>query len=86
MSDEQGPSKLAAEIEAIRAHKYLRAHNSWLGLIWFNLVRGLAFGFGSVIGATVLVSVAVYFLAQVDFIPILGDYAARVMEMIEAGK
>jgi len=51
-----------------------------LGL--FQLYRGLAFGLGSVLGATILVSVAAYLLAQIDFIPIIGDWAADIAREI----
>ncbi|MBL4750246.1 MAG: hypothetical protein JKX71_06645 [Amylibacter sp.] len=43
---------------------------------------GLTFGLGSVIGATVLVSVLVYLLRGIDFIPIISDWATEVLSII----
>ncbi len=63
-------------------HRFIRMHNSLPKLIWFNFMRGLAFGLGSVLGATVLVSVLVYFLSQINFIPIIGDWATEVLSII----
>ncbi len=66
----------------MNSHRFIRMHNSLAKLIWFNFMRGLAFGLGSVIGATVLVSVLVYFLRGIDFIPIIGDWATEVLSVI----
>jgi hypothetical protein len=56
---------------------------SVMGILWFNLLRGLAFGLGSVLGATILVYATVQILAQIEFIPILGDWAIELIEQIE---
>jgi len=66
----------------MNSHRFIRMHNSLPRLIWFNFMRGLAFGLGSVLGATVLVSVLVYFLSQINFIPIIGDWATEVLSII----
>jgi len=47
------------------------------------MVRGLAFGLGSVLGATILVYITVQILAQIEFIPILGDWAIQLIQQIE---
>jgi len=75
-------ASLQAEVHKMNSHRFIRMHNSLPKLIWFNFMRGLAFGLGSVIGATVLVSVLVYFLRNIDFIPILGDWAKEVLAVI----
>ncbi len=70
----------------MNSHRFIRMHNSLTKLIWFNFMRGLAFGLGSVIGATVLVSLLVYFLRNIDFIPIIGDWATEVLSIITEQK
>ncbi|GLQ35734.1 hypothetical protein GCM10007939_20170 [Amylibacter marinus] len=75
---------LRSEVIALNSHKFVRAHDSWLGLILFQLVRGLAFGLGSVIGATLLIALLVSFLQQIDFIPVIGNWATEVLEIIQA--
>jgi len=70
---------LRHEIDLLNNHRFVRAHDSWLGLVGYNFVRGLAMGLGTVVGATLLVSVAVYFLSQIDFIPIIGDWANLIV-------
>ncbi len=85
MSEEDWHKDLAslqAEVHRLNRHNFIRMHNSTPRLIWFNFMRGLAFGLGSVIGATVLVSVLVYLLRGIDFIPIIGDWATEVLSII----
>jgi hypothetical protein len=88
LSDEQ-PSEagqLLAEVRKLNEHKFVRAHDSWIGLIWFQVVRGLAFGLGSVLGATVLVAIFIFMLGELDFIPILGEWAQQILDILQAGK
>ena len=47
-------------------------------VLLFRLASGMAMGLGTVIGATVLLSVIVWSLSQIEFIPIIGDWAAQV--------
>ncbi len=85
MSDENWQDELKslrAEVARLNSHRFIRMHNSTTRLVWFNFLRGLAFGLGSVIGATVLVSILVFFLKEINFIPIIGDWAAQVLEII----
>ncbi len=77
---------LRAEIKRVNEHRFVKIHQSPLRLILFQFTRGLAFGLGSVVGATILVSVLVYLLSQVEIIPILGDLATAIIEQIEAGR
>ena len=79
-------AQLLDEVRKLNEHKFVRAHDSWLGLLWFQMVRGLAFGLGSVVGATLLVAFLVSFLGQMDFIPVIGDWAKQILEILEASK
>ncbi len=77
---------LKAELRVLTGHRFVRIHNSIPRLVAFQFVRGLALGLGTVIGATILVSVLGYILAQVDFVPILGEWATRIAEEIQADR
>ncbi len=96
MSDDQksqeevSQSSLTAEVQALRDevarmnnHRFIRLHDSLWKLGAFQLYRGLAFGLGSVLGATLLVSVLVQMLSTMDFIPVLGEWVARIIEQIK---
>ncbi len=73
---------LREELHRLNTHRFVRIHNSLWRLLGFQFVRGLAFGLGSVIGATILVSVLVASLSKVDFIPIIGEWAKEIADMI----
>ena len=74
---------LRQEVARLNDHRWLRIHNSMGRLVMFQLYRGLAFGLGTVLGATVVLSVVVWSLSQINFIPVIGDWAAQVLEIIE---
>jgi len=76
-------AQLRAEIERFNGHKFIQAHNSVRRMIFLQLLRGLAFGLGTVLGATILVSVVGYLLSSIDFVPILGELAADIIKIID---
>ena len=85
--------RLAKEVRALREevaqmnnHRFIRLHDSLWKLGAFQLYRGLAFGLGSVLGATLLVSVVVQMLSSIDFIPVLGDWVRQIIEQIQLGE
>lgn len=74
---------LREEVARLNDHRWLRIHNSMGRLVMFQLYRGLAFGLGTVLGATVVLSLVVWSLSQINFIPVIGDWAAQILEVIE---
>lgn len=80
MSDKE---TLTNTIRDLLDHKLLRDYSSTWRILWLNFLRGLAFGLGSVIGATILVYLTIQILAQIEFIPILGEWAVQLIEQIE---
>ena len=74
---------LSNELRRLNGHRFLRLHNSLWRLTLFQFLRGLAFGLGSVLGATLLFSVLIWWLSQFEFLPIIGEWMTRLIEMIE---
>ena len=74
---------LRVELERLNGHKFVTMHNTPARLLGFQFLRGIAMGFGTVVGATILVSVAAYLLAQIDFVPIIGDWATQIADEIQ---
>lgn len=77
---------LRREIELLNSHRFVRIHNSIPRLLAFNFARGLAVGLGTVLGATVLLSVLVWSLSQIEFLPIIGEWAAEVAQQMRAAQ
>ncbi len=87
MSDpipESDVARLAREVERLNAHRFITIHNQPWRLLGFQFAKGLAFGLGTVIGASILVSVIALMLAQIEFLPIIGEWAAEIARQMEA--
>lgn len=83
MTEKTPTDRLTDAIEEFNDHKLIRDYSSTWRIMWLNFLRGLAFGLGSVIGATLLVYIVIQTLAQIEFIPILGDWAIQIIDQIE---
>jgi hypothetical protein len=77
---------LRAELHKLTSHRFMRIQNSFWRLLIYQLTNGLMVGLGTVLGATILVSFLAYFLSQIELLPIIGEYATRVLEQIELRK
>lgn len=74
---------LTKEVAQLNSHNFIRMHNSLPKVLAFNFARGLVFGLGSVLGASLLLSVVAWSLSQVEFLPIIGDWATQIAQQIE---
>lgn len=83
------PENLTKEVHALRvelrrlnSHRFIRVHNSVPRMLAFNFARGLAVGLGTVLGASVLLSLLVWALSQIEFLPIIGEWAAQIARQV----
>ena len=59
-------------------------HQNRRQVYWMNFVRGVFFGFGSLLGGTIVVAIVVWVLAQITgFFPPLHDALERATSSIE---
>jgi len=77
---------LISEITSLKTE--IRAVTQRLNMPVFRVLRlqflrGMAFGLGSFLGATLVVSVLIYTLASINFIPIIGDWASQIAAQIQ---
>ncbi|BBU57992.1 MULTISPECIES: DUF5665 domain-containing protein [Mameliella] len=79
----QEVARLADEVKRLNQHRFVRVHNNLARLMAFQFLRGMMLGLGTALGATALVSVVVLLLSQIEFIPILGDWATALIEEIK---
>lgn len=78
--------QLREEVAVINRHRLFTSQSTVGRMLALSFGRGLAFGLGSVIGASFLVSAVVYSLSQIDFIPVIGEWAARIAQEIQGGQ
>ena len=93
MTDTSDTQALTAELKALRRevaefndHNFIRRENSVLRIVLMQFLRGVAYGFGWVVGATIVVSSVVYFLTTIDFIPVIGNWAKEIADMIQESR
>ena len=78
--------KLTKEVETLNQHRFIRVQNSVWRMVLYQLGRGLAFGLGSVLGATIVVSIVAWFISQIEFIPLIGEWASEILKQIDTGQ
>jgi len=64
--------------ELVKMHKELRRYNS----MRMTFLRGIVAGFGYVIGATVVVSIALFILAQLSNVGVLKPFIEGFFDLI----
>jgi hypothetical protein len=83
---EQVQAALTSEIAGLKTE--ILAVNQRLNMpisrvLRLQFLRGIAFGLGSFLGATLVVSALIYTLASINFIPIIGDWASQIAAQIQ---
>ncbi len=81
---ESDVARLAREVERLNAHRFVAIHNRPMRLLGFQFAKGLAFGLGTVLGASILVSLIALVLAQFEWVPIIGSWVADIARQMEA--
>ena len=84
MSDLSEIEALRLEVKRLNEQRFFRDTESTRRFLFFQFLRGIAFGPGTALGASIVVSFLGFLLAQVDFVPIIGDYAAEIARQLEA--
>ncbi|TCP39767.1 DUF5665 domain-containing protein [Rhodovulum marinum] len=74
---------LRREVTQLNAQRFFQINGSVWRVVGVQFLRGLAMGFGTVVGATALVSIIAFSLSQIDFIPVIGDWAAEIAREIQ---
>jgi hypothetical protein len=70
---------VAKALEVLFASEYIDKRKLYL----HNFVRGIVFGAGSAVGATVVLIILLWILSFFDTVPLLGPVADQVRESIE---
>lgn len=91
--DPQSAADLSAEVAALReeigrlnAKRFFRMETTFWSIAMWASVRGLFFGLGSILGASIVLSILVQMLSSIDFIPVVGDWAQQLIDEIQRTK
>ena len=87
------PNKLARKIisdnengarQAILEDLFFDFHRSRRKVYWMNFIRGIFFGIGSALGATLLITLLAWLLGQfADIFPPLADFINHLIETMQ---
>jgi hypothetical protein len=73
---------LRQELAHLRRHKMVMLYQSVPRVLLFKFAQGMAVGLGTVIGATVLLSGIIWSLSQIEFLPIIGEWAIQLRDFV----
>ncbi len=74
---------LSQSLDKSRIREYAEIVSSPKKLIYLNFMAGLAKGFGSAIGFTMLAAIVAYILHSWVNLPLIGQYIAKLLDIIE---
>jgi hypothetical protein len=73
---------LREELAFLRRHRMFHIYQSVPRVLLLRFASGMAAGLGTVIGATVLLSLIAWALSQIELLPIIGNWAIEIREML----
>lgn len=78
--------ELSQSMEKMRLAEYVEMLDNPRRLLYINFLIGLARGFGTAIGFTILAAIVLYILQKVILlnIPLLGEFIADLVEIVQA--
>ena len=74
---------LREELTRLNGHGFVRVYNSVPRFLAYNFAKGLVIGLGTVLGATMLLSLVAWSIGQIEFLPIVGEWAAEIARQME---
>lgn len=74
---------LTKEVTRLHDCEFLKVFAHPWKFMGFSFLKGLMIGLGTVLGATVLVAIVAFLLAQMRFVPIIGNFIEEVITHIE---
>lgn len=77
--------ELSSNMEKMRLAEYIEMLENPRRLFYINFLLGLARGFGSAIGFTVLAAIVIYVMQKIVVLnmPLIGDFIAHIVEIVQ---
>ena len=74
---------LGKEVEKLKNLEFIQVFKHPWKFMGFSLLKGLMIGFGSVLGASVLVAIFVFILSQIRLVPYLGEFIQDIIDEVQ---
>lgn len=75
--------KLGRTVEGMLINDYIDMIGNTRRQIWSSFIRGIFMGFGTVLGATLLVAFTVWLLGWLGALPVIGEYLQEAGSTIQ---
>lgn len=79
-------ARLTDQVAKLNQQRILKIQNSYPRLLFYRFVSGLALGLGTVLGGSILLSLLALALSSIDFIPVIGEWATRIAQEMDAAR
>jgi len=76
--------ELTKEVRKLKDLEFLRVFKHPWKFMGFSFLKGIMVGFGSILGATVLVALFIYILSKISLVPVIGDFVQDIIKEIQA--
>ena len=84
-SKEEKKEENAKSQDVTTGRGYQRVHAPIGRMLLNNLLGGIAWGFGTVLGATIVVALLILLLSKLNSVPIIGDFFSNILQTIQQG-
>jgi len=74
---------LSKEVKNLKDLEFVRILKHPMKFMWFSFLKGLMIGFGSVLGASMLVGIFIYTIRQIQVVPILGEFVTSIIDEVD---
>ena len=74
--------KLRLLLERLRLDQYIRTLMSTRRLMLINFLTGIMSGLGGAIGATLVLTLLIYVLGRLEWIPVVGRWITEILNVV----
>ncbi len=67
-----------------KMENYERVHRPFWKMVFNNFFGGIAWSIGVLIGTTIVIAIAAFFIRKIDFVPIFGHFFAEVLKSAQS--
>ncbi len=73
---------LTKEVSKLKNLEFMKVFKHPVKFMWYSFLKGIMIGFGSALGATVILAVFLYLVGQISFVPLIGGFVEEVISEI----
>ena len=74
---------LAKEIHRLKGLEFVKVLKHPWKLMGLSFLKGAMVGFGTIVGAGILISVFFFIISKISFVPVIGEFIEEVVGQIE---